>query len=570
MTAQTATLIKGRLQTSESVAAVAIIALALSVIGFLVSPESFFTAVAISAALGFVIGGNALYRYGSKTVADDARSFKLIGGGVQAAGAWMIVSGVAAEFHDLPAFGLIDLVFLAAFGVMLAGLAMFPTVNRGWRSQARILIDGLVGAISIGVLLWNGALQPILDEIASLSPLAQVIGLAYPVLDVSILVGIMVVALRRGQYRFDIRLVTLSIAFAFQALGDLGFLANSSDGLLATVSPFILLFAGSSAAVLVTGLLVHRRPAPLELADRNTPVWSYALPYAAGFMMIGLHVYQTATTGDSHLVGEIATLTVLMLVIGRQSLAIHENQTKVELERRSLVASVSHELRTPLTSLIGFLSLLEDDGAKLSDSERSDIAGVILEQANYMGRMVTDMVILARDDPQQMALNPTDVTVAPFIAASVDMATTRGRHIKVECDSDLVARMDEDRMQQVLVNLLTNAVRYGGDSILLSVGSRDDDLRIEVHDNGPGIPKKYEQRIWDRFERGPNQLNATVPGTGLGLAIVEMIVRAHGGQATYRLSERTGGAAFEVILPRAVVRDSTVNRPLLPVSSRSQ
>ena len=72
---------------------------------------------------------------------------------------------------------------------------------------------------------------------------------------------------------------------------------------------------------------------------------------------------------------------------------------------------------------------------------------------------------------------------------------------------------------------------------------------IEVHDAGEGIPRRYEVRVWDRFERGPNRLNAAVPGSGIGLAIVHAIAQAHGGTATYRTSEVLGGACFTVSLP---------------------
>jgi two-component system sensor histidine kinase AdeS len=78
------------------------------------------------------------------------------------------------------------------------------------------------------------------------------------------------------------------------------------------------------------------------------------------------------------------------------------------------------------------------------------------------------------------------------------------------------------------------------------------DLAIEVHDNGPGVPKKYEVAIWDRFDRGANRLNASTPGSGIGLAVVEAITRAHGGNTGYRASERLGGACFRVVLPDRV------------------
>ncbi|MDH5615591.1 MAG: ATP-binding protein, partial [Acidimicrobiia bacterium] len=100
--------------------------------------------------------------------------------------------------------------------------------------------------------------------------------------------------------------------------------------------------------------------------------------------------------------------------------------------------------------------------------------------------------------------------------------------------------------------LLTNAVRYGGDRSLIVVKREGTDLAIEVHDNGPGVPKKFELAIWERFERGPNRFNASTPGSGIGLAVVDAITRAHHGSTAYRQSERLGGACFRVVLPNRV------------------
>jgi len=75
---------------------------------------------------------------------------------------------------------------------------------------------------------------------------------------------------------------------------------------------------------------------------------------------------------------------------------------------------------------------------------------------------------------------------------------------------------------------------------------------LEIHDDGPGVPRRHEVRVWERFERGPNRLNAAVPGSGIGLAIVEAIAKSHGGSAEYRLSDELGGACFSVTLPGRV------------------
>ena len=131
----------------------------------------------------------------------------------------------------------------------------------------------------------------------------------------------------------------------------------------------------------------------------------------------------------------------------------------------------------------------------------------------------------------------------------------------MDAPDDLVLRVDGERIQQVLLNLITNASRYGGEDVQLVTVIDGADLTLEVHDSGDGVPTKYEYTMWERFNRGAHHLNATVPGSGIGLAIVKVLSEAHGGRATYRRSERIGGACFSVELPNAVVSTSAPTGP---------
>jgi signal transduction histidine kinase len=261
---------------------------------------------------------------------------------------------------------------------------------------------------------------------------------------------------------------------------------------------------------------------------------------------------------------------VLLLVIARQSLAIYDNRTKVEAERRSLIASVSHELRTPLTSLIGFLTVMQEAGDELPEEERAELSEVVLEQANYMGRMVTDIVLLARDTPEKMTLIETETPIRTVLSSVLDTLGRGAERVDTRIDPDIHLVIDIDRVRQLSVNLLQNALRYGAERCEFHLRAHEAALIIEVHDNGPGVPKKYQQTIWERFERGSNQLNSTVPGTGLGLAIVDMIAKAHGGSAAYRESELLGGACFSVTLPGRVISPVKPADDVAPVKLASR
>ncbi len=123
----------------------------------------------------------------------------------------------------------------------------------------------------------------------------------------------------------------------------------------------------------------------------------------------------------------------------------------------------------------------------------------------------------------------------------------------VDLDAGVTLRVDGDRIVQIIANLLTNAARYGGGKTLLRVAKDGSDLVLEVHDNGPGVAKKYQTVIWDRFERGSHRFSSSVQGSGIGLAIVAAIVGAHKGRTGYRTSEYLGGACFWMVLPDRVV-----------------
>ena len=134
--------------------------------------------------------------------------------------------------------------------------------------------------------------------------------------------------------------------------------------------------------------------------------------------------------------------------------------------------------------------------------------------------------------------------------------------VTTEIDPDLTAVVDDDRLVQILVNFISNAQRYGGDRCLVVARADSTRMVIEVHDSGPGVPKKYELTIWERFERGPNRYNASIPGSGIGLAMVRTIAEAHGGRVGYRQSERLGGACFSIDLPGIVGKiEPTVMAP---------
>ena len=240
-----------------------------------------------------------------------------------------------------------------------------------------------------------------------------------------------------------------------------------------------------------------------------------------------------------------------------------EKSARASEERmRRFVADASHELRTPLTSIRGFSELYRQ-GAVEDEAALALVMRRIEDEATRMGLLVEDLLLLARLD-QQRPLEAKPVDLVPVVNDAVLDARAVARdhdfrlQIQAEPDSAVVVG-DELRLRQVVANLVTNAIRHtpAGTVVVLSVGesSTDEQVFVEVRDNGPGIPDQDAGRVFERFYRAdPSRARAdgngsTTGGSGLGLSIVAALVAAHGGRVE---TEPTpgGGATFRVWLPR--------------------
>lgn len=230
-------------------------------------------------------------------------------------------------------------------------------------------------------------------------------------------------------------------------------------------------------------------------------------------------------------------------------------QEKLEASRREFVANVSHELRTPLTTIKSYTEALED-GA-LEDPELGPrFASVIQNQTERMIRLVTDLLHLSRLDSKEALLRKQSTGVLEMLEEVVDRFSFQMQEkgvrpeIFIEDGVD-TAWMDRDQIDQVLDNLISNAMKYTpeGGKITFEARRVDDGMiAISVKDNGIGIPKRDLERIFERFYRVDKARARNMGGTGLGLSIAREIVKAHGGTITLD-SELGEGTAVTFTLP---------------------
>jgi Signal transduction histidine kinase len=221
------------------------------------------------------------------------------------------------------------------------------------------------------------------------------------------------------------------------------------------------------------------------------------------------------------------------------------------------LADSSHEMRRPLTILRTNLDILRDPGLPAAD--RAACLERMSREAHAMSALVGDLLLLTRDKTQ--SLQRVHVDFSRLCADEVSRIGFADGQVPIEPDIEpgLVVIGDEERLRQVVKNLLENAVKYTpkGGHVRLRLHGDGDNVRLEVQDTGIGIPEAELARVFDRFYRGAEARSMHGEGVGLGLAIVKYVVEGHGGSISASASPG-GGATFAVVLPRGPV----VSEPL--------
>lgn len=211
-----------------------------------------------------------------------------------------------------------------------------------------------------------------------------------------------------------------------------------------------------------------------------------------------------------------------------------------------LVASVSHELRTPISSIMGMAYELHDRASDFSESERQELLSLIAEQSREVANIVEDLLVATRADIETLAIHHEAVAVVDEVRRIV-AADKMDEKVTVSSESDVVAWADPLRLRQILRNLLSNARRYGGDTVNIIVRGDTDRVVVSVADDGPGVPPEEEEEIFLPYTR--SRTDEAMPGSiGLGLPVSRRLARLMGGDLVYRFD---GGSVFELSLPAA-------------------
>ncbi|HEU5100335.1 MAG TPA: ATP-binding protein [Roseiflexaceae bacterium] len=305
----------------------------------------------------------------------------------------------------------------------------------------------------------------------------------------------------------------------------------------------LLLACGALALVLVTGgaaLLTGQALAPIGRLTR-----------AAGAIATTGHYQQRVPApGRNDEVGQLATTINDLIATVERTLG----------QQRQLLADTSHELRSPLTVVLANLDLLRRN---IDQHERELSVGEATAEAQRMRRLVNDLLLLAQADSGQ-AIARTPVRLDRLIQETMTFVARQTPEylIETQVDEAIVVVGDQERLTQLVRNLLENATQHTppGTTIRVQLRQAQGLAVLEVSDSGPGIAAEHLPRIWDRFYRVDKARSRSLGGTGLGLAIVKYIVEAHGGDVGV-ISEPGVGTTFSITLPLAAEPDQIAVAP---------
>jgi PAS domain S-box-containing protein len=230
-------------------------------------------------------------------------------------------------------------------------------------------------------------------------------------------------------------------------------------------------------------------------------------------------------------------------------------EREVERLKSEFVSLVSHEFRTPLTSIRGYTEMMLDgDIGELSNEER-DFLNTILRNATHLTEIVNDLLVVSRLEAGAIKLNLTSVDMSELIKEAIDLLRPQFNDKKQKIKTDIsqglpILEADSQRINQILVNLLSNAHKYTpeGGSISVSLHHDSNWVRVDVRDSGIGLSKEEKEKLFTKFYRAENPETTKAGGTGLGLWITRSLVNMHGGEISVT-SQPGKGSTFIFTLP---------------------
>ncbi|HWB90155.1 MAG TPA: CHASE domain-containing protein [Acidimicrobiia bacterium] len=278
--------------------------------------------------------------------------------------------------------------------------------------------------------------------------------------------------------------------------------------------------------------------------------------------------------------GLISTVVVGLVTSALLSTGVYLYRRKAETQQEldqlrqltrakdQFLASVSHELRTPLTGVLGFAELLRDPDGELSDAERKSMIASVAEEATDLSAIIDDLLVAARSELDLLAITSVPVSLHAQVAQVLEsMGGDAASRFEVLRDHDrrFTAVGDPGRVRQIIRNLTSNAIRYGGERRRIRFGGDDEVVFLEVLDDGPGIDSKDWERIFEPYYRVHDR--ATLPAAiGIGLSVARHLARLMRGDLTFGRVD--GWSVFRLELPALVAESEHGLEPVAVAADR--
>ncbi len=429
------------------------------------------------------------------------------------------------------------------------------TLTRELKNTDRVLLVLLLVVLAAAAALSYGAALRIIGPVSELqSGLARIGGgeLSYrlPIPPVPHLAGL-ARSINQTADRLQHDIQALNEERNLRAL----ILANMTRGVIAIDTNHKLMDINAAACTLLNlkntaseGTRigeVTRYPGLLSLIDesesQDSPVEKEMTSGTAGDMLLNLRATALKDMAG-HRIGTLVVLSDVTLL------------RRLETVRQDFVANVSHELRTPITSVKGFAETLLE-GAVNDPATAERFLKIIVRQARQLESIIRDLLELSRlEQNSAQALDRQTTPVEGVLANALELCQTRAAERQVRlsltCEADLSAPMHAGLIEQALVNLIDNAIKYGGSerTVEVTAAQAADLVEIRVTDHGPGIEPSHLDRLFERFYRVDKGRSRELGGTGLGLAIVKHIVMLHRGTVAVESTLGTG-STFILRLP---------------------
>lgn len=475
-----------------------------------------------------------------------------------------------------PILSLADAMYLVALAPAALGLIVYPVLRSVAGSWRPILLDAAVLGLAVTSLSHTLALSEVFTMASSRTEGLMLA--VYPLTDGLLMSLAFVVLLRSvGQPRLDVVLV--GFTFAIYTTADNGYAVMTMRG-QDTIGTWVdlgymvapLLLAGAALVAALT-------PSPRRVATRNlsglaapllpdvTALLALGLTFALApedTLSRGIALVLLATVGIRQLAQTASgqnlrvRLEQRLTQRGRELTDLAEQHRHLDVAKYEFLTSVSHELRTPLTAIRGSLELLHDGEVGQLPAQAHSLVEVATRGSERLSRLVDDLIDLERMENGAFGMSPsiTDLRdlVMDTVASLAPLADERGVRL-VATPGGASARCDADRVVQVLVNLVGNALRYApeGTDITVGIENRGAHAVVSVADAGRGIPARELDAVFGRFHQVNPADDQRQGGTGLGLAICKGIVEAHDGTIWVESAGVGAGATFRFTLPLAVV-----------------